>query len=116
MVEITFKPAEEVVILEEIKYDNPKDLFKDLTSGAPPGASMTVLWAKGIVFQHKGLPLDVETIAKQRIEGKVYWSSVKYASMPEFRESESVGRTTVGIVKTESSALKEVARKLKERT
>ncbi|KXB02929.1 hypothetical protein AKJ45_03065 [candidate division MSBL1 archaeon SCGC-AAA261F19] len=115
MVNINFKPIEEVVILEEIRFDNPQDFFKDLRSGAPPGATVTALWAEGIVFRHQGLPLNVEPVVKERMEGKVYWSSVKYAEMPEFKESASVGRETIGIAKAGSPTLKEIAKELRSR-
>lgn len=113
--EIKFRPVKEIVILEEIEYDTPKDLFKDLIAGTPSGASVVALWAEGIVFRHNGLPLKVESVAKERMKGKVYWSDVKYAKMPEFRESETVDSGSVGIVKAEAPALKEVAKKLRER-
>ncbi|KXA89181.1 hypothetical protein AKJ41_04860 [candidate division MSBL1 archaeon SCGC-AAA259O05] len=113
--EITTKPIEKIVILEEIKYDSPRALFSDLVAGVPPGAPVTAMWTEGVVFRHNGLPLNSEPVIKERMEGKVYWSSVKYAEMPKHKESESIEGQVVRIAKAYSPALREVARELKER-
>lgn len=84
MVKVTFKPWEEVIIHESIHY-SLEDLIKLQSLGVQPGGLAPALqWAEGVVFRAAGMPPTDETI-KEQLQGKIHWSSVAWAFMPEYK-------------------------------
>jgi len=84
MVKVTFKPWEEVIIHEVIHY-SLEDLIKISSLGVQPGGLTAPLrWAEGVVFRSAGMP-PTEDVIKENLQGKVHWSSVTWALMPEYK-------------------------------
>ncbi|MEM2506014.1 MAG: hypothetical protein QXF61_03085 [Nitrososphaeria archaeon] len=86
LTEVEFRPIKKIVILEDVSYDSLDDFFVAITTGLPPGSSIVVLWAEGVVFAHSSMPLS-EAIVKERVEGTVYWNFVQYAKMDEYKRN-----------------------------
>jgi len=82
MVKVTFKPWEEVIIHESIHY-SLEDLIKLQSLGVQPGGLARPLkWADGVVFRFATMPPMDEAI-KEQLQGKIHWSSVEWALMPQ---------------------------------
>jgi len=83
-VKVTFKPWDEVVIHEVIHY-SLEDLLKISSLGVQPGGLAAPLqWAEGVVFRGAGMP-PTEDVIRENLQGKVHWSSVVWAIMPEYK-------------------------------
>jgi len=86
LVKVTFKPWEEVIIHEAIRY-SLEDLVKLLSIGVPPGGRTSpVLWAKGVIFTLAAMPPATSEIIKEQLEGKIHYAAVQWASMPEYKK------------------------------
>ena len=110
---IKYKPAEELVILEMVEYS----LQKIAETGAliqNSGHAIILNWADGIVFHHSPLPFNSKELLKERKDGRIYWASVIYAPMPEYREKLSVGPRDIPVVETPNPLLKTVASWIKK--
>jgi len=82
MVKVTFKLWDEVIIHEEIAY-SLEDLVKLSSMGIQPGGLAKPLrWAEGVVFRPGGMPPTDEVVTEQ-LQGRIHWSSVSWALMPE---------------------------------
>ena len=111
---IKYKPAEELVILEMVEYS----LLKIAETGAliqNTGHAIILNWADGIVFHHSPLPFNTKELLKERKEGRIYWASVIYAPMPEYKEKLSVGPVDIPVVETPNPLLKTAASWIRER-
>jgi hypothetical protein len=111
---ITYKPAEELVILEMVEYS----LEKLAQTGAllmDAGHPMVLNWAEGVAFHHVPLPFNTKELLKERKQGRIYWASVIYAEMPEYRAALKVGARDIPVVATPNPLLQRVAAWMKER-
>ena len=96
MVKVTFKPWDEIIIHEAIQH-SIDDLVKLFSVGVPLGGlGQPLLWANGIAFNHAGMP-PTEDVIKEQLEGKVHWSSVRFAPMPQYKDSIIIKETNVRI-------------------
>ena len=93
---VIFKPWEEVVIHESIQY-NLQNLVTMRSLGVPPGQlGRRLLWAEGVAFSHVAMPPTTDVI-KESLQGRVHWSSVEWALMPEFKPFIEISETKVRI-------------------
>ena len=109
MVEISYKPPKEIVVFNCVEY--PLDEFKKrFNMVRATGEVVPLHWAEGVVF----LPLIIpETEAlKERMEGKMFVSTVIYALMPNYEQS--IARDIPVVDATYDKNLKELAKWLKE--
>jgi hypothetical protein len=84
LVKVTFKPWEEIVIHETIKY-TLSDLIARSTLGVQPGGLAPPLnWAEGVAFRYEAMPMNDE-ITRELLQGKVHWNVVQWALMPEYK-------------------------------
>jgi hypothetical protein len=82
---VTFRPWEEVIIHEAIKY-SLSDLIKLASLGVQPGGLAAPLhWAEGVVFHFSSMP-PTDDVVKESLQGKVHWLSVAWALMPEYKD------------------------------
>ncbi|MFP3950566.1 MAG: hypothetical protein ACLFVP_00250 [Candidatus Bathyarchaeia archaeon] len=81
-----------------------------ITAGQP----FLLNWAHGVAFHHNPIPFRNKEFIKERMKGKIYWSSVMFAEMPEYRNTLKVGARDVPVVATPNPSLREVARWLKK--
>ena len=115
-VKVTYKPYEEIIILEYTEY--PLDLFIEL-EGMPARAGELVLplnWAEGVVFRHSAFP-PKESVLEELRKGRLYWAHVAFALMPKFSSQATTkdGRVTVNILdQTNNSIMRAAARWVKQ--
>jgi hypothetical protein len=105
---ITYKPVEELVILEMVQYS----LEKMAETGAliqDTGRPIIFNWAEGIVFHHTPLPFNTKELFKERQKGKIYWASVIYAPLQSYISSLKVGPRDIPIVATPNPLLIQAA-------
>jgi len=96
MVKVTYKPWEEIIVHEAIQH-SIDDLVKLLSVGVPPGGlGHPILWSDGVAFTHDAMPPTNEVI-KEQMQGRVHWSSVRCASMLEYKDNILIKETNVRI-------------------
>lgn len=110
---ITYKPAEELVILEMVEY-TPDKLAETSALIQEAGRPVILNWAEGVVFHHMPLPFNTKELLKERQQGRIYWASVIYAPLPEYRPTLKIGPRDIPIVATPNPLLIQVARWIKE--
>ena len=84
MVKITYTPWKEIVI-HEITERELDDLLKLRCIGvAPGGLAKPLLWIDGLVLDRLGMR-ETESVIEEKLEGKLHWSSLTFASMPKYQ-------------------------------
>jgi len=84
-VDVKYEPFKEIVVMQQNIFSSPDDIarFASIIAG---GKTTGLYWAEGMVFLYFPLPASTETAAKALIEnGRVYWTFVGYAPMPNYR-------------------------------
>ncbi len=114
MVKISYKPAEELIILEMVEYEL-KEIAETCALLMDAGRPIILNWAEGIAFHHQPLPFNTKELLKERMKGRIYWVSVIYADMPEYRPGLKVGARDIPVVATPNPVLKQVAAWMKEK-
>ena len=112
MVHISYKPAEELIILEMVEY-SLEELISTCTLLMNAGRPVILNWAEGVAFNHQPLPFNTKELLKERMKGRIYWASVMFASMPAYAESLKVGALDIPVVATPNPVLKKAAGWLK---
>jgi hypothetical protein len=116
LVKVTFKPWEEVIIHESIHY-SLEDLLKIHSIGVPPGGLADVLrWAEGVVFRFIAMP-PTDEIVREQLQGKIHWSAVEWALMPEYKNVILIQdiNAKIPIINVSATAiLREIAKALRE--
>ena len=84
MVKVTFKPWEEVVIHESIKYTLSDLIARSCLGVQPGGLAPPLNWAEGIAFRQIVMPMNDE-VTRELLQGKVHWNAVEWALMPKYQ-------------------------------
>jgi hypothetical protein len=117
LVKITYESWKEIVIHEIMKYSF-EQFVKTHIVGIPTGTIAAPLtWARGIVFSRGPIP-STEDVIREQLQGKIHYSNVSYASMPEYHEVHLDRQTNVTIPIVDVSGTKilcELAEWLTER-
>jgi hypothetical protein len=105
LVKVTFKPMEEVIIHDSVRYSE-EELVKHITINVNPGARTAPLtWASGVAFTYiLLLPDTSEAVAEDLLEGKTHWFNVQWTLMPEYKKEIEVEDTKVTIPIADYSA------------
>lgn len=114
MVRISYKPAEELVILEMVEY-SLTELIETCTLLMNAGRPVILNWADEVAFNHQPLPFNTKELLKERMKGRIYWASVMYASMPEYRPGLKVGARDIPVLATPNPVLKKTAAWIRQR-
>lgn len=75
-----------------------------------------LLWSEGVAFSHAPMAPTNE-VTKETLQGRIHWTSVEWALMPEFKPFIEISQTKVKIPILNISAneiLSEVAKALKK--
>jgi hypothetical protein len=117
-VNVRFEPITEIVVLQQNRFPSPDDLarFASIVAG---GKTAGLYWAEGVAFLYFLLPTSSETATKTLIEnGRVYWTLVSYALMPEYKSIiETKEKIMVPVIDFSSNAIiRKVANWLKQQT
>jgi len=110
---ITYKPAEELIILEMVEYTLNK-LAETSALIQDAGRPIVLNWAEGIVFHHMPLPFNTKELLKERQQGRIYWASVIYAPLSEYKPTLKIGPRDIPIVTTPNPLLIQAAKWIKE--
>ena len=110
---ITYKPAEELIILEMVEY-SPEKLAETGALIQEAGRPVILNWAEGVVFHHMPLPFNTKELLKERQQGRIYWASVIYAPLPEYQPTLKIGPRDIPILATPNPLLIQVAKWIKE--
>ena len=118
LVKITYSPWKEIIIHEVIEY--PLDEYINMRSVgvATGGVARPLLWAEGVVFNRSVMASSPEMI-KENLEGRLHFSAIEWALMPQHRNFVEINETKVKIPIINISAnaiFSEVAKWLKQST
>jgi len=102
------------VILEIVEYDLGK-LAETCALLLDSGRPLILSWAEGIAFHHQPLPLNTKELLRERLRGRIYWASVIFAAMPEYRPRLKVGPRDIPVLMNPNPVLRNVAAWLKIR-
>jgi hypothetical protein len=114
LLRISYKPAEELIILEMVEY-GLQELADTCALLMEAGRPVILNWAEGVAFHHQPLPFNTKELLKERMRGRIYWASVIYAPMSEYRPSLKVGPRDVPVVSTPNPVLRQVAGWMRKR-
>ena len=117
MVEIVFEPWKKIVIHEIVQCD-----FRMLTNlhtlGVQPGQlGRPMNWANGVAFEQSVMPAT-EEVVKEQIEGKIHWSYLMFAFLPNYQQVVVIpeGNIKIPIIDLSSNPLfKDIAEWIKQR-
>ena len=106
MVKITYEPINEIVIKDYIWFERVEDLiyiFAQLRAG---GAPVSLSWANGLLFVNSILAPETDEVIDAFLKGKVYWTNVSFAEMPEYKSIiETKERVQVPVINVSSSSV-----------
>jgi hypothetical protein len=106
MVKIAYEPINEIVIKDYIRFEKVEDLIYILAQLRAGGAPVALSWANGLVFVNSVLSPDNENIMDDFLKGKMYWTNVSFAEMPEYKSLiETRERVQVPILNLSSSPI-----------
>lgn len=115
MVDIVSSPPKQLVILECTRYASLDALAKVVAVVISAGESVVLKWAEGVAFMYTSLQPTTDELVSELLKGRVYWSEVYYAEMPEYKQSIRVGALDVPVLDmSPNPLLKEAARWLKK--
>lgn len=113
-VEIIYKPAKRIVILDYFQFskDTLAQMFARIVQAGLP---VMAQWAEGVLFVHFPLTPDTNDLMENYLEGKIFWSSVNFALMTEYAPYIKVAGLEVPVIDvSRHPILREAARWLKE--
>jgi hypothetical protein len=109
----TYMPAKELIILEMVEY-TLQELDQTSALIQETGRPMILNWAEGLAFFHSPMPFNSKELLRERKEGKIYWASVMFAEMPEYKHTLKVGPRDIPVIATPNPLLKRAAKWIKE--
>ena len=115
MVEIVCRPPKEVIFLECAKYPSLEALSATIGTIIMTGQPIVLKWAEGIVFFYSPLPPTTDSLMEEFIKGKIYWTDVIYAVMPEYKSTIRLGTLDIPVIDvTPNPTLREIATWMKK--
>jgi len=80
------------------------------------GESLILKWAEGVVFSYSPIAPSTDLLLNEYVKGKVYWSDVVYALMPEYKQTIRVSTLDIPVIDVSPNPLlSEVAKWMKKR-
>ena len=98
MVEIVCSPPKQLVILECTQYPSIEALSKTIATLIRVGQPLVLKWAEGVTFAYTFLPPATDSLMKEFLEGRIYWTDVVFALMPEYEFSIKVGTLDIPVI------------------
>ena len=116
MVEIVCRAPKQLLILECTQYPSIEALSKTIATVIRTGQLVILKWAEGVTFSYSFLPPATDSLMKEFLEGRVYWTDVVFALMPEYKSSIKVGTLDIPVIDvTPNPILREAAKWMKAR-
>jgi hypothetical protein len=114
MVEILYEPAKQLIIMEAAQY-SLQEFTEILGAIIKAGQPFVLNWAEGVVFIRVPLSPTTKDLIKEFLEGRIYWSNVTFALMPQYRPTiKAMGYEIPVINVTPNIIMVEAAKWLKE--
>ncbi len=111
MVEIVCSPPKQLVILECTQYPSTEALSKTIATLIRVGQPVVLKWAEGVTFAYSLLPPTTDSLMKEFLEGRIYWTDVVFALMPNYESSIKVGTLDIPVIDvTPNPVLREAAK------
>jgi len=98
MPEIVCRHPKELVILECTRYPSLEALSRVVAVIISAGESVILKWAEGVVFSYSAVSPSTEFLADEYVKGRIFWSDVVYALMPEYKQSIRVGTLDIPVI------------------
>lgn len=98
MIEIVCRTPKQLLILECTQYPTIEALSITAATMIRAGNPIILKWAEGVVFSYSQLPPTTESLMKEFLEGRVYWTNVVFSLMPEFKSSIRVGTIDIPVI------------------
>lgn len=115
MFDIVCRPPKQLIILECTRYPSVEALSKIVAVIISAGESVILKWAEGVVFSYTPIAPSTELLVDEYVKGKLYWSEVVYAIMPEYKPSVRVSTLDIPVIDVSPNPLlSEVAKWMKK--
>jgi len=98
MVEIVCSPPKQLVILECTQYPSMEALARTIATIIRVGHPLVLRWAEGVTFSYSLLPPSTDNLMKEFLEGRIYWTDVVFALMPEYKPIIKVGTLDIPVI------------------
>ena len=116
MVEIVCSPPKQLVILECTQYPSIEALSKTIATIIRVRQPLVLKWAEGVTFSYSLLQPTTDSLMKEFLEGRIYWTDVVFALMPEYKSTIKVGTLDIPVIDvTPNPTLREATKWMKAR-
>jgi len=105
MVEIICSPPKQLIILECTRYPSMEALAKIIAVVISSGEFVIIKRAEGVAFIYTLLQPTTEDLMNEFLKGRVYWSDVIYAEMPEYKQTIRVGTFDIPVIDVSPNTL-----------
>ncbi len=113
-IEIVVQPIKKLVIFEK-RVLSSKEFFKRIELIVISGQPIALNWAEGIVFLYMPYQPNSDIMIEETMKGTMYWATVLFTSMPEYKPLKKFGAREIPIVdQTSIPYLRQVAQWLKK--
>src|SRR3989304_7406236 len=115
MFEVICRPPKQLIIMECTHYPSVEALSRTAATIVSQGESLILKWTEGVVFSYSPIAPSTDLLLDEYVKGRVYWSDLVYALMPEYKQSLRVGSLDIPIIDVSPNPLlSEAARWMKE--
>ena len=98
MVEVVCRAPKQLVILECTQYPSIEALSATIGTIMRAGQPVILKWAEGVTFSYSLLTPTTDSLMNEFLEGRVYWTDVIFALMPEYRSTIKVGTLDIPVI------------------
>ena len=98
MVEIVCRTPKQLVILECTQYPSIEALSKTIATIIRTGEPVILKWAEGVAFSYSLLTPTTDSLMGEFLEGRVYWTDVIFALVPEYKSTIRVGTLDIPVI------------------
>lgn len=98
MVDIVSNPPKQLIILECTRYPSLEALARVIAVVISAGESVILKWAEGVAFMYTYLQPTTEDLMNELLKGRVYWTDVIFAEMPEYKQTIRVGTLDIPVI------------------
>ncbi len=98
MVDVICNRVKELVILECAHYPSYDALARVIGIVISAGETVVLKWAEGVVFMNTVIQPTSDELLAELLKGRMYWSEVYYAEMPEYKQTIRVGTLDIPVI------------------
>lgn len=115
MFDIICQPPKQLIILECVRYPSVEAFSRVIGVVISTGEPIILKWAEGVVFTYTPLAPSTDLLLDEYVKGKIYWSDVVYAIMPEYKQTIRLGSMDIPVIDVSPNPqMCEVARWMKK--